>query len=174
MKRVMNPVRVFLKLTNFSLYRNNEIRRKNHVNSQLRPSIVLFDRACPLCRGEMHRLKKRDRDGRLALIDITAADFNEKAWGVSREAASEALHVLTPEKVWLVGMDAIRHVYTQVGLGWLMAPSGWPVMRSLSDIAYRWIAPNRFVISRWMGLEQEAECTDAKCDERNEPSGGAA
>lgn len=44
----------------------------------------------------------------------------------------------------LVAMDAVRAAYAAVGLGWLVAPTRWPVLKPLFDRLYAWIARNRY------------------------------
>lgn len=160
--------RYFLNLCNFCNYRNyyNDRRDKEqHVDES---TIVLYDHECPLCRQEMERLKSLDHENRLTLLSIHSGNFDEKHWGVTKADASRALYVLTAEKIWLVGMPAIRHVYSQVDLGWLMSISGWPIISGISDLAYRYIAPNRYAISRWLGLGKSSyKCTDNKCTVKN-------
>ena len=159
-----SPLQVFLKLIDFCNYRNYENERQMSDRYVDNSAIVLYDHDCTLCRQEMQRLKSLDHEDRLLLLNINSPIFNAHDRGVSREEVSQALHVLTAEKIWLVGMPAIRHVYAQVGLGWLMAPSGWPLISRLADLAYRYIAPNRYVISHWLGLGKvNGKCTDNVC-----------
>jgi predicted DCC family thiol-disulfide oxidoreductase YuxK len=166
------PVRFFLKPGNFSFYRNYKNYRQYSAADIFAVSVVLYDHACPLCRTEMQRLKRRDKYARLVLIDIDSPAFNEQTWGVSRSQAGRALHVLTPDDEWLVGMSAIRHVYQQVGLGWLLAITQWPLLSSVADLAYRYIAPNRQVISRWLGLETTSSpCAETVCRYTNNDKG---
>lgn len=124
-------------------------------------TIVLYDGACPLCRTEMLRLKRRDPGNRLRLVNIAASDFNAPAWGFSRAALGMALHVRSPEGRWLIGMAAIRHVYARVGLGWLLAPTGWWPLRRVFDAMYSWVARHRLPVSgRLLALGY------GRCDER--------
>ena len=167
------PVRAFLKLVNFCYYRNYKNNRQDRDAPDSSTCIVLYDHECPFCRQEMQRLKSLDHEDRLILLNMNGPLFNEAYWGVSHEDASRALHVLTAEKVWLVGMPAIRHVYAQVGLGWLLAPTGWPLLSSLADIFYRQFASNRYAISHWMGLRKnDGQCTESVCmtNEQNNKS----
>lgn len=158
------PQRVFLKLVNFCLFRNNINNRHASGTPGTGSSIVFYDHACPICRAEMLRLKARDRHARLILLDISSDDFDAQVWGIHREDAQAALHVLTPANAWLKGMPAIRHVYAQVGLGWLLAPTGWPLVSRLADFTYRHFAPNRFAVSRWLGLAYPpSSCSNASC-----------
>jgi predicted DCC family thiol-disulfide oxidoreductase YuxK len=124
-------------------------------------TIVLYDGACPLCRTEMLRLKRRDPGNRLRLVNIAAPDFNAPAWGFSQAALGMALHVRSPDGRWLIGMAAIRHVYARVGLGWLLAPTGWWPLRRVFDAMYAWVARHRLPVSgrlRALGY--------GRCDER--------
>jgi predicted DCC family thiol-disulfide oxidoreductase YuxK len=40
-------------------------------------------------------------------------------------------------------MDVFRRAYASVGLGWLVAPTGWPLVRPVFDKAYTWFARYR-------------------------------
>lgn len=151
----------FFTTDNFGFYRNYCFPRT--IPGETR-SVVLYDRSCPICRTEMHRLKARDQHQHLSLIDISAKGFDPEYWGFPLQQLSAALHVQQPDGRWLIGMAAIRHVYAQVGLGWVMAPSGWPLLSRLADRLYANFAPNRQVLSRWLGLQTSTPCSDELCD----------
>lgn len=125
-------------------------------------TIVLFDGACPMCRTEMQRLKLRDPDHRLRLVDIAAPDFNAPAWGFELTALGNALHARAPDGRWLIGMAAIRHVYGRVGLGWLLAPTGWPLLRPAFDRFYAWLVRHRVPVSGRLLALGYGRC-DARC-----------
>jgi len=48
-------------------------------------------------------------------------------------------------------MSVFRATYKAVGLGWLLAPTGWPVLKPLFDLIYRLFAKYR---CRWRGWSQ--------------------
>lgn len=121
-------------------------------------TIVLYDHACPMCRAEMQRLKRRDATDCLRLVDIADKEFRAEAWGFSAQSLADALHTRAPDGRWLIGMAAIRHVYAQVGLGWLLAPTGWPVVGRMFDRLYAWIARNRMWVSRAWGTDCGGAC----------------
>jgi predicted DCC family thiol-disulfide oxidoreductase YuxK len=52
-----------------------------------------------------------------------------------------------------------REAYAAVGLGWLVAPTGWPILRPLFDVGYRWFARNRVRLGRIFGRR----CEDGRC-----------
>jgi len=49
------------------------------------------------------------------------------------------------------GVAIFREAYGRIGLGWLLAPTGWPLVRPRSDLGYRWFARNRIRIEGWFG-----------------------
>ena len=58
------------------------------------------------------------------------------------------MYVIQADGRVLRAMDAVRAVYAAVGLGWLVAPTGWPGIRWLADGCYRFLARHRMTISR--------------------------
>jgi predicted DCC family thiol-disulfide oxidoreductase YuxK len=169
MERERLPVRVFLNLVNFCFFRNNKTNLNDTATAGTYPSVVMYDGGCLLCRSEMQYLKQRDRQGRLLLVDISDPDFDAGIWGFRQAALTDALHVLTGEGEWLIGMPAVRHVYARVGLGWLLAPTSWPLFSGLSDLAYRYTAQHRALLSRWLGMGgTHAACAEQACDPRQQ------
>lgn len=105
---------------------------------------VLIDGACPLCRREAALLRRLDRRrGRLRLVDIARPDFRPASYGRTMEALMGEIHGVTAEGSIVTGVEVFRRAYAAVGLGWLLAPTRWPVARPLSDRLYRWFARNR-------------------------------
>ena len=110
-------------------------------------TVVLYDHSCNLCRHEMSQIKRRDHLQRLLMVDISHPDFDQAIWGFELDALNRALHVRTPQGRWLVGMPAVRHVYQQVGLGWIWWGTTLPGISSLSNYVYKWFANNRYSLS---------------------------
>lgn len=97
---------------------------------------VFFDGDCPLCAREVAWLSARDRAGRLRFTDIAAPDFDPAAIGLDRAALMGRLHARTADGAWRTGMDALRAAWAEVGLGALLAPTGWRGLRPLFDALY--------------------------------------
>ena len=114
------------------------------------PLTLLFDSACPMCRTEMASLRTRDVSGRLRFADIHATGFAPPA-GTTRTALLEAIHGVTADGRVVVGVEALRLAYAVVGLGWLAAPTAWPLLRGPADRAYRWVARHRLAMPAWLG-----------------------
>lgn len=120
---------------------------------------ILIDGECPLCMHEARLLEKLDRGrGRLALIDITGPGFDAKTYGVTYEQVMGHIHGVTGDGRTVTGMEVFRRAYAAVGWGWLWAPTGWPVLRPVFDLAYRFFAKHRLRLTG-----RGAACEDGRC-----------
>lgn len=109
---------------------------------------ILYDGACPLCLREVAFLRHRDQRlhpqaAQLAFVDIDSADYDPGSHGgIDYATAMGRIHGIDADGAVLRDVAVFRRAYTLVGLGWLYAPSAWPLLGSLADAAYR----------RWAGL----------------------
>jgi predicted DCC family thiol-disulfide oxidoreductase YuxK len=116
---------------------------------------VLFDGECPLCKREIAMLEKLDRGrGQIDLEDISKADFDPTPYGVHSDDLMARIHGVLPDGRIVEGLEVFRRVYAAVGLGWLLAPTRWPLLRELSEAGYRIFARNRL---RWTGRADACE-----------------
>jgi predicted DCC family thiol-disulfide oxidoreductase YuxK len=120
---------------------------------------VLYDGECPLCAREIAFLRRRDRRGLIAFEDIAAPDFDATHYGLDHATVMSRIHGVLPDGTLIEGVEVFRRLYTAVGLGWLVAPTRWPLLRGLFDRAYRLFARNRL---RWTG-RADAACTSESC-----------
>jgi predicted DCC family thiol-disulfide oxidoreductase YuxK len=120
---------------------------------------LLYDGECPLCLREVRFLNKLNRHGLLAFEDITAPGFDPQIYGTTREELMGVIHGVFPDGRMVKKMEVFREAYRAVGLGWLLAPTGWPVLRWLTDRGYEWFAPNRIRIGRMFGRK----CDSGSC-----------
>lgn len=119
---------------------------------------VLYDGECPLCLREVRFLRRRDPAGTKARFeDIAAPRFDAARYGRSHGELMARIHGVLPDGSLVEGVEVFRRVYAAVGLGWLAAPLGWPILRPLFEIGYRWFARNRL----W--LTGRARACDARC-----------
>jgi predicted DCC family thiol-disulfide oxidoreductase YuxK len=115
------------------------------------PLTVYYDASCPMCASEMHVLRDRDRDGRLQLVDCSAADFDDTALlasGVDREKLMTLIHGRDAYGRWLVGPDCFQAAYGAVGLKLAARVWGSHRLRPIWRRVYPWIARNRQLLSR--------------------------
>ena len=120
---------------------------------------VLYDGDCPLCSREIAFLRRRDRAGRIAFEDIAAAGFDPARYGLDHEAVMGRIHGVLPDGSVIEDVEVFRRLYGAIGLGWLVAPTRWPVLCSLFDALYRVFARNRL---RWTG-RADAACHAERC-----------
>ena len=112
---------------------------------------LLYDGDCPFCRREVEWLKRRDRQGRLAVEDIGAIGFSPARYGLTQQEVTGVLHGVLPDGRVVSRLEAIRQAYQAVGLGWLVAPTRLPVVDGALDRMYGLFAANRGRLGRWFG-----------------------
>jgi predicted DCC family thiol-disulfide oxidoreductase YuxK len=116
---------------------------------------------------EIRFLRARDRSGRIAFEDIAAPTFDPTPYGLDHATLMARIHGVLPDGRLIEGVEVFRRLYQQVGLGWLVAPTRWPLLRPLFDAAYRAFARNRL---RLTGRSHDT-CTHETCAPRR--AGGA-
>ena len=133
----------------------------------MNPAITfLNDGECPLCAREVAMLRRLDRGrGRLGFEDIAEPGFDASRYGRTQADVMARIHGVLPDGSLVEGVEVFRCAYAAVGLGWLVAPTRWPLLRPLFDAAYRWFARNRL---RLTGRGEV--CTAATCATDGRPS----
>ncbi|MEO6363933.1 MAG: DUF393 domain-containing protein [Caldimonas sp.] len=109
---------------------------------------LFYDAGCGVCSLEMANLRRRDVAGRLDLVDMSAADFDAGRHGFTAAALDAEIHAVRADGSVLRGMAALRQAYAEVGLGWLLWPTGAAALRPLFDAGYRLFARHRRPISQ--------------------------
>ncbi|MFG0314645.1 MAG: thiol-disulfide oxidoreductase DCC family protein, partial [Phycisphaerales bacterium] len=109
---------------------------------------VLIDGACPLCAREAALLRRLDR-GREAIrfVDISDPAFDASVYGRTQSEVMGSIHGVTSSGEIVEGMEVFRRAYAGVGLGWLLAPTRWPIFRGISDRLYAWFARHRLQLT---------------------------
>ena len=124
---------------------------------------LLFDGGCPLCVREVNFLRRRDRNGSLAFVDIDALDYTPADHqGISYAEAMGRIHAITASGLVLHDVAVFREAYRLIGLGWLYAPTRWPLLSGLVDRMYSLWASRRLQLTRRPDLaslcEQRERC----------------
>lgn len=119
---------------------------------------LLYDGECPLCLREVQMLARMNKKQRLVLEDIAAPDFDASVYGRSFEQLMGSIHGVLPDGSLVDGMEVFRRAYAAVGLGALVAPTGWPGLRPVFDRAYKLFAKNRL---RLTGRSEA--CAQGRC-----------
>ena len=130
---------------------------------------ILYDGGCPLCLREVRFLEQRDRrrhpDGsRLAFVDIDAVDYEPAAHGGIRyREAMGRIHGIGADGEVLRDVAVFRRAYGLIGLGWLYAPTGWPLLAPLVNALYGFWAGARLRLTGRPSLEQLCALRGGRC-----------
>lgn len=121
------------------------------MDAQAYPLEFLYDGQCRICLFDVARLRRADRHGRLRFVDVSAAGFDAAAYGPSRDELLARIHARRADGRLVEGPEVFRLALAAVGLGWAVAPTRWPGLNCLTEIAYRWFARHRVDLSRRYG-----------------------
>lgn len=120
---------------------------------------ILFDGECPYCRFEIRWLQRWNRKGSLAFEDISSDSFDPARYGLTDDDLMAVLHGVFPDGRVLRGPEVFRQAYRAVGIGWILAPTGWPLLRPVCDRLYSLFARHRVSSGRLFGRR----CDDDVC-----------
>lgn len=110
--------------------------------------VLLYDGKCPICQKEVAWLRWKNKQGRLGLQDINATNFDASAYGKTRDELMAEIHGIYPDGTIIKGIDVFYAAYQAVGLGWLMAPLRWSLMKPVFVALYRLFARHRLRLGR--------------------------
>lgn len=112
----------------------------------------LYDGSCPICSSMKALLERRDGDaGRMIFVDVSSEKYKpSKNMGISVDEAMTTIHAIRPDGSVLQGTEAIRAMYSVVGLGWLSFLMELPFVTQLVDVLYDFISRNRISLGNAM------------------------
>lgn len=119
---------------------------------------LFYDGLCPICIKEAAWLYRHNQRRRLALKDLNDTDFDPSLYGKTHAQMLAQIHGVYPDGRILQGMDAFRAAYRAVGLGWLLAPTGWPILKPLFDGFYWLFAKYRLRLARLILHDEPCNC----------------
>ena len=121
---------------------------------------LLYDGGCPLCLREVTFLRRRDPKGRLQFVDVDAEEYAPELWsGISYRQAMARIHAIRADGTVLTDVAVFREAYRLIGLGWVYAPTTWPLLGGLIDRLYALWATHRLRLTG-------RSCLDQICAER--------
>ncbi len=116
---------------------------------------LLFDGACPLCKREVSFLQSRDRSKCILFVDIDSSNYNPELFGgISYRQAMGRIHAIKSSGEVLKDVQVFREAYRLVGLGWVYAPTTWPILGTFVDEFYKLWARWRLFFTRRPSLDQ--------------------
>jgi predicted DCC family thiol-disulfide oxidoreductase YuxK len=108
------------------------------------PFEVFYDEQCPLCRKEINFIRRRDKQGRLKLVDISSPEFDGSSTGKSLDELMREIHGRYGDGSLITGVEVFREIYKRIGLGMFVVPTRLPVVRWAMDKAYNVFASLRY------------------------------
>jgi predicted DCC family thiol-disulfide oxidoreductase YuxK len=114
-------------------------------------------------------LERRDRQRHadqttLAFVDIDRPDYDPQAHqGITYREAMGRIHGVEANGTVLQDLAVFRRAYELVGLGWLYAPTRWPVVGPLAEGAYGLWARLRLAITGRPSLGQLCAEREGSC-----------
>ena len=116
---------------------------------------LLFDGACPLCQREVNFLRYRDKLNNICFVDIDSPNYQPKKFAdISYREAMGRIHAITSSGRILKDVSVFREAYRLVGLGWIYAPTTWPILSPFIDHIYKIWASWRLPLTRRGPLEK--------------------
>jgi len=110
---------------------------------------LLYDGDCPLCLREVNFLQKKDA-GRDIVKFTDIADLNyrpEENGDIDFETAMGRIHAVRADGSVVKNVAVFQEVYDALGIGWLYAPTKWPVIGPVVNKLYDLWADKRLAMT---------------------------
>jgi predicted DCC family thiol-disulfide oxidoreductase YuxK len=116
----------------------------------VKPTVLIYDAECSLCCGCMNWIKSHAiKKDTFEFVSCQSEVRNKRFPDIRQDACLESLHILTPDERVLVGDKSLPEILCRLKYyRWLSFLFKIPIMSLLSFAAYRWLANNRYVISK--------------------------
>jgi predicted DCC family thiol-disulfide oxidoreductase YuxK len=131
---------------------------------------LLYDGDCPLCMREVNFLQKKDAGrGLVKFVDIADENYDpaEHA-GIDFETAMGRIHAVMADGTVVKNVEVFRRIYGILGIGWLYAPTKWPLIGPIVDKLYDIWADWRLQVTGRPSLQTlvaQRQARQASCDD---------
>jgi predicted DCC family thiol-disulfide oxidoreductase YuxK len=126
--------------------------------------IIFYDASCPLCNAEMQKLKIVDKQNKITLEDLNAADFNNRFPNISKLKAMNLLHAQAASGEMIYGLDVTYEAWKTVGKHRWLIVLRLPVIKFFADMGYTFFAKHRQRISRL--IMPNSTCSNNQCSSK--------
>lgn len=117
---------------------------------------VYYDGLCVVCGAEIAHYRRRDRDGRIVFVDISAPGFSAESEGLDPSRVRQVFHARRPDGGLLTGVDAFVEIWRTIpGYGALRWLAESRAFRPWLDLGYAGFARIRPLLPRRKGLACE-------------------
>ncbi|MDR0634827.1 MAG: DUF393 domain-containing protein [Azoarcus sp.] len=121
------------------------------MDGNIYPLEFLYDGNCAICRCDVAKLRRRDRQRRIRFIDVTDPAFDPAPYGREREVLLARITARRADGLIVEGPEVFRLALAAVGLGWIAAPTRLPVLSHITELAYGCFARHRVWLSKHFG-----------------------
>lgn len=112
-------------------------------------AVLIYDGECPLCRGSVRLVQSSVRSGELELLPFQAPDRATRYPELTEEACQQGIQLVLPDGRAVAGSEAVPETLARLrGWRWLSHVLRTPGVKLLVRYLYRWIARNRYTLSR--------------------------
>lgn len=117
---------------------------------------LLYDGECPLCLREVNFLQKKDAGrGLVKFTDIADLNYNPAENGnVDFETAMGRIHAVRADGTVVKNVAVFQEVYDAIGIGWMYAPTKWPIIGPIVNKIYDLWADKRLAVTGRPSLEK--------------------
>jgi predicted DCC family thiol-disulfide oxidoreductase YuxK len=113
---------------------------------------VIYDDRCEICQAFVAWLRLLDRRHHVDCFPIEPAVLHDLHPHLSLDACLREIHVVTPDGQVRVGWDGVALLARRFPATWLIGTLGMlPPFRGLGRLVYRWVAANRYALSKCRG-----------------------
>lgn len=114
--------------------------------------VALYDGQCEICQACVAWLQVLDRRGRVAAVPLETADLASLHPELKLEECLQELHVVEPGGTIRKGWEGVARLARLFPATWLIGAAGWvPPFRSVGQACYRFVARNRYLLSKCRG-----------------------
>jgi predicted DCC family thiol-disulfide oxidoreductase YuxK len=126
------------------------------------PLSVFYDGACVVCSTEVEHYRRKDREGRLMVVDISAAEFKPEQYGIPLTDFMREMHVIDRQGQVYRGVEAFWAIWqafpASTVYGLLGTLITLPLLNPLARLCYRGFAR----IRRYLPKRQR-NCDSGTC-----------
>jgi predicted DCC family thiol-disulfide oxidoreductase YuxK len=126
------------------------------------PLQVFYDGSCSVCASEVERYGRRDRDGRLILVDISAPEFDPAPFGITLAEFMYQMHAIDQSGRVFRGVEAFWSIWQAFPTSSLPGLCGklilLPLFNPLARLCYRIFAGIRGYLPK-----RRNDCTSGSC-----------